>query len=35
MLMNALKVLVYKLFLKSFYKKNDKTVNISYSFLYF
>ena len=35
MLINALKVLVYKLFLKAFYERMIKAVNISNSILYF
>ena len=31
---NALKTLVYELFLKTFYKENDKIINVVDSFLY-
>ena len=33
-LKNALKTLVYELFLKTFYKENDKIINVVDSFLY-
>ena len=35
MLNNALTALVYELFLETFYWKNDKTINVVDSFLYF
>ena len=35
MLTNALSALVYELFLEIFYWKNDKTINVIDSFLYF
>ena len=34
-LTNTLRILVYELFLKTFYWKNDKIINIVDNFLYF